>query len=186
MFERALARSGLPVRRTEGFNPRPKITLPLPRSVGVAASDERLVVEFSKPVSAGEAQQLLASRLPEGVQLLDAVLLEDARACHPRAATYELRFSPNEAHRMQTAVDRFLAAASIPMPRVMPGAGRTRLFDVRPCVQRMECLPDRVRWTQDIHPDGTAKPAEVLEALGLNGRACLHRVERTQVAYGPK
>src|SRR3990172_12981655 len=45
LFRRALARADLPVRFSEGFNPHPRIMIPLPRPVGIASRAEGLVVE---------------------------------------------------------------------------------------------------------------------------------------------
>ncbi|MBN2271219.1 MAG: DUF2344 domain-containing protein, partial [Sedimentisphaerales bacterium] len=42
VFQRACARAGLDVAHTEGFNPRPRLSLPLPRSVGVESDEELL------------------------------------------------------------------------------------------------------------------------------------------------
>ncbi|GAF87148.1 unnamed protein product, partial [marine sediment metagenome] len=37
LFARSLARAALPVRFSEGFNPHPRLSIPLPRPVGVAS-----------------------------------------------------------------------------------------------------------------------------------------------------
>lgn len=42
LFQRACVRAGLALRYSEGFNPHPKLSLPLPRSVGVESDDELL------------------------------------------------------------------------------------------------------------------------------------------------
>ena len=44
MFDRALVRAQIKLKYSEGFNPRPKLSLPLPRSVGVAAEDDLFCV----------------------------------------------------------------------------------------------------------------------------------------------
>ncbi|MBI4580945.1 MAG: DUF2344 domain-containing protein, partial [Planctomycetes bacterium] len=67
MFERALARTDLPVRFSEGFNPRPKLSLPLPRPVGIATTADVLVVELTQPVVPEEALGRLAAQMPRGV-----------------------------------------------------------------------------------------------------------------------
>ncbi len=41
-WERTFRRAGLPLAYSEGFNPHPKLSLPLPRSVGVESDDELL------------------------------------------------------------------------------------------------------------------------------------------------
>ena len=49
MFDRALVRAQVKLKYSEGFNPRPKLSLPLPRSVGIA-SDAELLVKFVWPL----------------------------------------------------------------------------------------------------------------------------------------
>ena len=44
VFQRALARAALPVAYSEGFNPHPRLSLPLPRAVGVASEAELMDV----------------------------------------------------------------------------------------------------------------------------------------------
>ena len=70
VFQRACVRAGIPVRHSEGFNPRPRMSLPLPRSVGVESDDELLVLVVSpapgdtameqsvKDIEAGLGEQL--------------------------------------------------------------------------------------------------------------------------------
>ena len=48
LFQRACARAGLQVRYSEGFNPRPRLSLPLPRPVGVESQDELLCVRVEQ------------------------------------------------------------------------------------------------------------------------------------------
>ena len=52
LFQRAVARAALPVRFTEGFNPHPRMMIPLPRPVGVASQAETLVGSHVIPCEA--------------------------------------------------------------------------------------------------------------------------------------
>ena len=40
VFQRACVRAGIEIQYTEGFNPRPKLSLGLPRTVGVESEDD--------------------------------------------------------------------------------------------------------------------------------------------------
>ena len=46
LFQRAFKRSGLPLTHTQGFNPRPSVSIALPLSVGVESSCELLDFEL--------------------------------------------------------------------------------------------------------------------------------------------
>jgi uncharacterized protein (DUF2344 family) len=46
VFHRACARADIEVQHSQGFNPHPKLSLPLPRPVGVESDDELLCVQM--------------------------------------------------------------------------------------------------------------------------------------------
>ncbi|MCK4960084.1 MAG: TIGR03936 family radical SAM-associated protein, partial [Planctomycetes bacterium] len=72
MFQRALTRADIAVAYTNGFNPRIRLSLPLPRSVAVAAEDELLCVgiEETQPANAGRIEEEMSSQLPRGLKVL--------------------------------------------------------------------------------------------------------------------
>jgi radical SAM-linked protein len=49
LFQRACARAGVNLQYSQGFNPRPKLSLALPRSVGVESDDEMLILRVQTP-----------------------------------------------------------------------------------------------------------------------------------------
>ena len=53
-FQRAVRRAGLPVRLTEGFNPRPRIVFPVALEVGVASLDEVAEIELTQCIALPE------------------------------------------------------------------------------------------------------------------------------------
>ncbi len=71
VFERALRRSGIPVRYSQGYNPKPKIDFAHPLSLGTASEAEYLVFQTSM----GEEElnsriRDLSEALPEGIDCL--------------------------------------------------------------------------------------------------------------------
>ena len=52
LFQRACVRAGIDLCYSQGFNPRPKLSLPLPRPVGVESDDELLAVRVLKSTPA--------------------------------------------------------------------------------------------------------------------------------------
>mgnify|MGYP001608428956 CR=1 FL=1 len=69
LFQRALARAALPVRHSEGFNPHPRMTLPLPRPVGIASDAEAVIVEFDQSVAPDDLLQRLQRHTPADLNL---------------------------------------------------------------------------------------------------------------------
>ena len=71
MFQRAFNRAKLPLTHTQGFNPRPSVSIALPLSVGIESSCELLDFRLDgEPVSNMEICERLNRVLVEGVKVL--------------------------------------------------------------------------------------------------------------------
>ena len=72
LFQRAFKRSGFHLKHTQGFNPRPSVSIALPLSVGVESICELLDFELEDTgISAIEIQEKLNTNLVDGIQVLD-------------------------------------------------------------------------------------------------------------------
>lgn len=70
LFQRAFKRSGLPLTHSQGFNPRPSVSIALPLSVGVESDCELLDFELDGVcVPPEEICAKLNAALPEGVKV---------------------------------------------------------------------------------------------------------------------
>jgi len=71
LFQRAFKRAGLPLTHTQGFNPRPSVSIALPLSVGVESVCELLDFElYGEKISGEEIRDRLNAALVEGVKVL--------------------------------------------------------------------------------------------------------------------
>lgn len=72
LFQRAFKRAGLPLTHTQGFNPRPSVSIALPLSVGVESVCELLDFDlYGEKISNEEILKRLNSALVAGVRVLD-------------------------------------------------------------------------------------------------------------------
>ena len=70
LFQRAFKRAGLPLTHTQGFNPRPSVSIALPLSVGVESQCELLDFDLDgAQVPCNEIRDRLNSALVEGVRV---------------------------------------------------------------------------------------------------------------------
>lgn len=77
VFQRAFKRAGLPLTHSQGFNPRPSVSIALPLSVGVESGCELLDFDLEgEKVPCGEIRDRLNAALVEGVRVLE--IYEDA------------------------------------------------------------------------------------------------------------
>ena len=71
LFQRAFKRAGLPLTHTQGFNPRPSVSIALPLSVGVESHCELLDFDLDgETVTCDEIKDKLNMALVDGVKVL--------------------------------------------------------------------------------------------------------------------
>jgi radical SAM-linked protein len=71
MFQRAFKRSGLHLKHTQGFNPRPSVSIALPLSVGMESECELLDFEIEdQNISCQEIMERLNQTLVDGIRVL--------------------------------------------------------------------------------------------------------------------
>lgn len=71
LFQRAFKRAGLPLTHTQGYNPRPSVSIALPLSVGVESSCELLDFDlYGDPVDNDELCARLNESLVDGIRVL--------------------------------------------------------------------------------------------------------------------
>lgn len=66
-FIRILKRAGLPLRYSEGFNPRPKIVFGLPLSVGMEGLNELVDISLTEELSNEEVEKRLKEAMPPDI-----------------------------------------------------------------------------------------------------------------------
>jgi len=72
LFQRAFKRAGLPLKHTQGYNPRPSVSIALPLSVGVESRCELLDFEIDGELpSMEEIRAKLNAALVSGVKVLN-------------------------------------------------------------------------------------------------------------------
>ena len=73
LFQRAFQRAGLPLTHTQGYNPRPSVSIALPLSVGIESRCELLDFTLdTDDVDIANLPQLLNEKLVPGVRVLSA------------------------------------------------------------------------------------------------------------------
>ena len=93
LLRRAIARAGINLKYSEGFNPHPKMSLPLPRSVALASECELVLVgvapfdDQSQP-KGEDISKLLSMQMPKGMSVVDVKMFDKKVKFEPKKILY--------------------------------------------------------------------------------------------------
>lgn len=184
LFGRALARAGLPVRYTQGFNPLPRIWLLAARPVGVAGDEELLIVELSEDVSAQDVQDRLGAQLPEGIALTRARAVAPDVLPHAVEVSYQLAIPPELAADVGEAVEKLAGSESCPVLRPRAGKRAEKTVDIRPALSKIRYHKGVLAFTVRQDDGAGVRPADVL--LGLKLPAALLTDLQRRIVWQPR
>lgn len=184
LFRRALARAALPVRFSEGFNPLPRMSVPLPRPLGVASVCEFIVIDLIQILDPQELQSRLAAQMPEGLTIMHVRCLNSGERLIPDLVRYHLVLDPSTSGDLPDRIARVLDAKKCPVVRC-DGNGRTRTLDVRPYLVGVRPTADGVEFTVKVTGAGAAKPSEIAALLGCDPQSINHQITRLHVGWAP-
>lgn len=183
MFQRAFARAALPIRYTAGFNPHARLSLPMPRPVGVASLAEAIVVEFGEPMAGTGWLDALAKTMPTGLSLVTARPLADRERLLPDTVTYRLELAGDLPADLTSDINRLRDASTLEVQRMDRKRGQTRTIDLRPYLVELMFDAGAVVFSLRVTGSGTAKPAEIAGLLGFDPDTINHRICRMDVQW---
>jgi len=182
MFRRAAARARLPVRFTEGFNPHPRISLPLPRPVGMASDAELVIMEMSQAVDAEEALHGLAAQAPRGIEMTRACSLPAGRPLQPESACYRLDTGPPTPALLES-VEQLIQSDVVPIRRFDHKGRAPRTINVKEYLLDIQWVGQTLEFWLRVTDRGTVRPSEVAAALGFDAKTINHRIRRMEVQW---
>ena len=90
-FIRILKRAGLPLKYSQGFNPRPKIVFGLPLSVGMEGENEIVDISLTEEISCDEIKNKLSEAVPNDL-VIKSVNVPDNKIKYIELAEYSVEF----------------------------------------------------------------------------------------------
>jgi len=183
LFERALRRTGLPLRMTEGYNPHPVIAFPTALGLGIESLDEILEFELTSWTSPKGIEKLLGEQLPEGVTVASAEAFDRKQRSFVNFVEYEAS-CPGQFEGLADRIRAFLALKECPVERVSDKGSKT--VEIRQYVMALDAESDRLYLRIRVTDQGTAKPEEVLRSIGIRVDETVRvRKTYTEVAVRP-
>jgi radical SAM-linked protein len=162
-FERMFRRAALPVPRTQGFNPRPRMWFALSLALGVVGCREVLELELTEDLPADEVRARLAAQAPPGIEILSARTIDVRAGARVRRAQYRLPLQ----RPLSDLAGRCSAFLEQPHHWIERSRPHRRRLDLRPYVSELRACDDGLEMALWVTPTGAARPDEVALALGL-------------------
>lgn len=180
---RAIVRARWPLAYSAGFNPAPRLSIPLPRAVGVAADAQRAAVELSTLGTLETLHSALADTLPEGLPLRHIMAAPQGRKPHATAVEYVAELTTDECSAVTPRIAALLSAASRIVARTDRDGRERGNIDVRPSIVALCIENQTLRIGLRLDDGPVARPHEVLAELGFVPNASIHRLRRTAVTW---
>jgi len=191
-FQRACVRAGINIRYSQGFNPRPKMSLPLPRPVGVESDEELFCLRVDGipddlQVTSYESRikDELSAQLPEGCELLSVSVARAGRSFQPSSATYVFAVKAEYLNeKLKETISRLLASEKLNIQR---NAGiklsKIKNLDVRVFLKSIKLENRSIIVECNISSAGSIRVDEILRLLELDEGKLASPVRRTSVQW---
>ena len=139
-MQRAFSRAGCRLKYSEGFNPRPQISIALPLSVGAASLCEIMDFQLAEEVDITLLRDRLNATMPEGIEVLEIYepVRKNAEIKWLRIAG-RFEYDAREVDIMQKGLEDFFGRESIVVEKkTKRGAGE---FDVKSAIREISFAP---------------------------------------------
>jgi radical SAM-linked protein len=177
---------------SRGFNPRPKLSLPLPRTVAVASDDDLLCIRVNRDPNGPQVTEYesrikdrLSGQLPKDCELLSVEAAESNVSFQPTSATYILPVRTEYINaKVKAGVERVLSSDSLVLQRRMDAKNsKFKNVDVRPFLKSIEIGDKAIVVECKISSAGTIRVDEILKLLELDAEMLTAPITRTNVQW---
>ena len=191
MFQRALIRAGINLRYSQGFNPRPVLSIPFPRSVGLLSDDELLCVSLLSEQSVSEPNQLknqICSQLPQGCEIVSVEIAQQKTSFKPDSAVYVFPLVNSVCDKdIKAAIDSLCKACTGKKPVIVERQAKpgrpSRRIDVSPYIKSVEYENNTLLVECNITPAGSVRVDEILQLLQIDSSKLSGPIKRRSVQW---
>lgn len=183
LFERALRRSGLPLRYSQGFNPKARLSIASALPLGFSSEAEFLDFWLDTEIDLQEVQQRLSAALPRDITIrhIEAVPNQaPSLQSSLLASEYHVSFLPEiDTQEVAAKLSALLARESIPFTRRAKTVDLKDLLLAANWQRTAEGLELSLRMKST--PEANGRPDELLSLLGLTAGS--YQVRRTALIF---
>jgi radical SAM-linked protein len=187
LWIRALRRAQIPLTYSEGFNPRPRISIAAPLSVGVTGENEFMDILVDRPVSPHWLMNTVNRQLPPGIEILEVYPIAipvPSLQSQVKSALYSVEVVTGKPkHEIEDDIRRLLSLEHLPWHHERD-TGRHN-YDLRALIEDIKvvgCREGICTLEMNLRSDeiGSGRPEQVVYALGFNEHPrSIHRVKLT-------
>lgn len=179
LWERAARRAELPLAYSQGFHPQPKMNLASALPLGFSSRCEVLDMRLERDIALEGLPERLNNTLPSGLQVLNVEQVEErapALQTQVVSAEYEVRMIDSGfGEYTKQRIESVMESESIARTR------RGKQYDLRPLIEDLDILGDRIIMKLAAREGATGRPEEVLDVLGIAFEET--RIERTRLIF---
>ncbi len=185
LWQRAIHRTGIPLAYSEGYNPRPRISLASPLAVGVTSEAELMDVFCTRWVSPHFFTAALSQQLPPGIilrQVLPVSLTLPSLQAQLRHAEYSVTVETDAGQEeIEAKLTSLLALKTLPWQHQRDTG--VRQYDLRALINDLwliNCHPPYCTIGMRLRCDsgGSGRPEQVIIALGFTAHPkSMHRTQ---------
>lgn len=175
LFERALRRTKLPLRYTQGFNKRIRLNLASALPLGFIGSAEMLDFWLNEPVDTAVLHEKFQNALPGEIRVLDLYPIDNSLPSLQASlfsSDYLISF-PEELDKnvFTEGFENLLAQSSIPLAR------KEKFVDVKPLIFDYAFTNDgstnlKLKIRLSSTPSGNLRPDDLLKLLEIDPADC--------------
>lgn len=164
IFLRALKRAGIPVKFSEGFHPKPKVSFDNPLPVGIESLQERFVVTVPVEVRPQTVKDGLNAHLPDGIDITHCESASKKnRAAAPERIQYRVALSEDGFDKAKLNDFNALSEVIITLTN---RKGKLKKINLKAIVVVVEYFDSRnLALTVRSEPGMNVRPAEVLRHI---------------------
>lgn len=185
-LEYAMRRAGLPLALSEGFSPRPRMSLASPLPVGYIGERELLEITLKEPLPPDDVRAVLGPALPEGIEIVEVLPIAATTkkaAARIVAAVYRVDL-PQPIPDLTARVAVLLGRSTLPVVETREDGIRTR--DLRPLVRAFDAVsPTSLRLAVALNEAGTVRPEQILTLMDLSPDGARITRETIELATSP-
>jgi len=183
VIARAIVRSGIEPVYSEGFNPHLKLSLPLPRNVGLPGEDELFCVKIKASENLS-FKELIAQQLPRGFELVSVDVIDKPVSYQPVEVEYFIKLNLAEKQeQIQKINEQIQVGSEILIERTINREGDVKIVNVGKYLKPFEFAENGICVFCRVLPTGTIRPDEILRLLNMDSNEVSSSIIRKKVTW---